>query len=950
MTYSSSGSKTSRSRLETSLRRRKKSKCNSSNVTELRKADKRVSKQKEIIKNLVEDIPSAVRSIFRDDMMSEVFEKISEHKIAEEALRLERDIVQKYINAAGVMIMVIGADRKVKLINKKGCKILGYNEDEIVGKDWVENFLPKHIHEQIKVVEEKLKAGDISDIEHLKSPVLTKSGEERIISWHNALLWDDEGMPSAVLSTGEDITEQKKTEEALRESEERFFQVTANAQEWLWEVDPDGLFIYVSPSVTRIVGYTPKEIIGKKYFYDFFHPEDREQMKKASFEAFAKKRCFRNFINRNVHKDGKTVWLSTSGAPILDKEGNLIGYRGADTDITEERLAEEAYRGLVDNSIQGLAIIQDGQIVFFNKAFRLITGYDEQELLGLSSQMLIHPDDREMVLSRHQDRLAGKPVPARYEFRSVRKDGSTAWLEIHARKVEYQGHPATQAAFIDITERKKAEEALEASKEFAEKIIETANVIVVFIGPDGNINTFNKFAEELTGYQKKDVLGKNWFDIFIPENEKESVSEVFKKVLDNNPETSSCENYIVTKNGEKRLIRWNNHSILDNKGKIIGDISIGIDITECKKAEEQIKEQHKFLNNILESMSHPFIVIDADNYNIKVANAAAKRTMLSEETTCHMFSHKLDRPCDCLIHICPLREIKKTGRSVTVEHVHYDNNGNPRYIELHSHPVFDDRGNISDVIEYFIDITERKLAEEQAEQHKAEFIHVSRLSTIGEMASGLAHELNQPLCAILSCSELCLQNTCQGIKNPELLNENLKTIATQAERAGNIIHRIRGFVQKQDTPREPVDINNLIQETLNFINTDIKHGDIKVNIDIPKKLPKVMADDIQIEQVLINLLLNAIEAMADTDVEKRSLTIKASEDSNNIKVMVRDNGHGLIPEIKKQLFNPFFSTKPDGLGIGLSISHSIIEAHNGEIWAKPNPDCGSTFAFTLPVA
>lgn len=252
------------------------------------------------------------------------------------------------------------------------------------------------------------------------------------------------------------------------------------------------------------------------------------------------------------------------------------------------------------------------------------------------------------------------------------------------------------------------------------------------------------------------------------------------------------------------------------------------------------------------------------------------------------------------------------------------------------------------------EIAERKKAENQARIRQMELFHVSRISTIGEMASSFAHELNQPLCAILGCSELCLQNNRQGIKNTEQFNENLETIMKQTERAGNIVHRIRDFVKKQDSHREPVDINNLIRETLNFIDTDIRHNDIKVNRELSEQIPKVIADSIQIQQVLINLLRNALESMAATEVEKRSLTIRTShtsvDSSNSIKVMICDNGSGFKPEIKEQLFRPFFSTKSEGLGIGLSISHSIIEAHKGEIWAKCNSECGSTFCFTLPTA
>jgi C4-dicarboxylate-specific signal transduction histidine kinase len=247
------------------------------------------------------------------------------------------------------------------------------------------------------------------------------------------------------------------------------------------------------------------------------------------------------------------------------------------------------------------------------------------------------------------------------------------------------------------------------------------------------------------------------------------------------------------------------------------------------------------------------------------------------------------------------------------------------------------------------DITERKLAEEQA--HQAELFHISRLNILGEMASGLAHELNQPLCAILSCADLCLRATAGEIKNIDRLNENLRTIETQAEQAGNIIQHIRALVKKKDTQHSAIDINDLIRETLSFIDTDIRRDKIKLSLELSEQMPKVTADPIQIEQVLLNLLRNAIEAMAGIDREKRSLTIQTTRDSENVvKVVMRDSGDGLTAEVEKQLFNPFFTTKPDGLGVGLSISYSIIEAHHGELWAKANPDRGSTFGFTLPVA
>ena len=149
-------------------------------------------------------------------------------------------------------------------------------------------------------------------------------------------------MEQKVKQLEKEAVELKQAEDALRNSEVRFQQIAENALEWIWEVDTNGLYTYASPVVERILGYTPEEIVGQKHFYDFFHLENKKQLKKAAFEVFAKKESFREFINCNIHKNGDTVWLSTSGIPLLDEQGNLLGYRGADTDITDKKQAEEA--------------------------------------------------------------------------------------------------------------------------------------------------------------------------------------------------------------------------------------------------------------------------------------------------------------------------------------------------------------------------------------------------------------------------------------------------------------------------------------------------------------------------------------------------------------------------------------------------------------------------------
>jgi C4-dicarboxylate-specific signal transduction histidine kinase len=278
--------------------------------------------------------------------------------------------------------------------------------------------------------------------------------------------------------------------------------------------------------------------------------------------------------------------------------------------------------------------------------------------------------------------------------------------------------------------------------------------------------------------------------------------------------------------------------------------------------------------------------------------------------------------------------------------------GQERIIAWHNTILKDDSGNIVGTLSSGQDITERKEAEERAEKHQAELLRVSRLSTVGEMASGLAHELNQPLTAILTGSGLCLHNAREGVKNVDRLIENLQLIETQAERAGKIIHHLRSLIKKHDAIKTTVNVNDTIREVADFMSSHIRHAEVELDLELPEQTPMVFADTIQIQQVLLNLMRNAIEAMEPVEPQTRRLTIRTSTspDNKRIEVAIRDSGEGFACDNTEMLFDSFFSTKPNGLGIGLSLCRSIIEAHQGQLWAKPNPEGGSTFSFALPVA
>ena len=249
------------------------------------------------------------------------------------------------------------------------------------------------------------------------------------------------------------------------------------------------------------------------------------------------------------------------------------------------------------------------------------------------------------------------------------------------------------------------------------------------------------------------------------------------------------------------------------------------------------------------------------------------------------------------------------------------------------------------------EIGERRRMHDEVQRHRDELAHVGRVSMIGEMATSLAHELNQPLTVISGSAQFCLNSLRNGSGTREKLLDAMEQCADQAERATEIIRRVRDFIHKEEPRNERIDVNDAIRGIAALLYSDAREHSVEVAFDLVEAVLPVNADPIQLQQVVLNLAHNGIEAMADTDLVARRLAISTREHPNGtIEVVVRDHGHGISPESADRLFDPFHTTKPQGLGLGLSISRSIIESHGGRLWAETDHKNGAEFRFTLPTS
>ena len=268
---------------------------------------------------------------------------------------------------------------------------------------------------------------------------------------------------------------------------------------------------------------------------------------------------------------------------------------------------------------------------------------------------------------------------------------------------------------------------------------------------------------------------------------------------------------------------------------------------------------------------------------------------------------------------------------------------------IYEAPLIDADGRQTGWMGSIIDVTERKHAEELARQQQEKLQVTARLVTMGEMASTLAHELNQPLAAITSYNTGCLNKLESGNFTTTQLKEALGKLAVQAQRAGHIIRRVHDFVRKSEPKLAPCDLAEAVDDSIGFIEGAAKSRGVRIVREIQGMRPELLADQVMIEQVLLNLMRNGIEAMAEAPADRRRLTVKLSQRENQMEIRVIDHGPGIPPEVEEKLFTPLFSTKADGMGMGLSICRSIIEFHHGRLWVESNPEGGSIFVMTLPI-
>jgi PAS domain S-box-containing protein len=633
----------------------------------------------------------------------------------------------------------------------------------------------------------------------------------------------------------------------------------------------------------------------------------------------------------------------------------------------------------------------DGYFLRVNPAMERVLGYSQEELTARPFFDFVHPDDvdktREAVSA-----LESQQKLFLFENRYRCKDGTYRWLQWSSAPVG----KLIYAAARDVTERKLAEQALEERLRF-ERLVSDISAKFVNIPPDRVDSEIERGLRQILKFFQVDRVGllrlsrskTSWqvthtvysddvptvpvgvemprsihpwaYDKLIRKREVLSFSS-----LDDLPAEANIDRQTWIEWGVRSTLLIPiisgepvDHIIAINKVKservwpeeftprlrLLGEILVNA--LERKQMQDKLRNAAEEWQSTFDSVQDLIMILDPE-FRVVRANAAALSLFkLSSEGVvgkrCHDLMHGTSEP----VETCPLTKMMRTKRHEEVEL--YDEKTDA-WLHASVDPVFDDKGKIIRVIHTVKDVTVQKRGEIEASRTRRELLRMDRLSRMGELTASLAHELNQPLAAILSNAQAALRFLQSEKPDLNELREILQDIASEDKRAGGVIRSLRAMMKQEEKDKERLFINEIARDVVSLFHSEAVLRNVVIETDFAESLPFVFADKIQLQQVVLNLMMNAAEAMDHGAPEGRKILLKTRRtDDGAIQVAVRDCGPGIEEENLGRVFQPFFTTKGAGLGMGLAFSRSIIESHGGHIWARNNPDKGVTFFFEIPI-
>jgi PAS domain S-box-containing protein len=886
--------------------------------------------------------------------------EIQQRKTAEEALRESENKLATILDSVEAFIYIKDCNYQYRYANQPVLQMLGKNLENLIGS------LDDAIFDQATA--EKLRENDRRVIE-LGERIATEEVNTGINNANTRTylsikqpLRRKDGTIYGLCGISTDISDRKQAEDALRESRMELQEAQRIAHVGSWKIDLSTLRVDWSEELYRILGWNPESPPPDYTGHSRFFTSDSWKSLSAALLQTRKTGEPYELELDAVRTDGEYRKVLARGEAILDGSGAVAGLHGVALDITERKQMEEKLRDSralnvsIINSLNAHIAVLDAQgiIIAVNRAWRQFAEENSSEefsrdMLGVNYLdecktvcNLTYTDEANAARTGIAAVLAGEQEIFHLEY-PCHSPAQQRWF--YMTVLPLQGlRRGVVVSHENITERKIMENELKASEEKFRSIFEVSPVPMALNDEQLNITFVNPAFVQTFGYSVADIPTlADWWPKAYPDP---AYREWVKASWQTAYEKSQREQTSIPP--VELIVRCKNNSIktvLISAAAIHHDLVseylvILYDITQRKQLEAK-------LNAIFNAAVEGIITIDKSGVIVS-ANTAVEA----------IFGYKPEELTGCGIdRIMPplskekndyyLTDAAKAGAKIQeIEGLRKNGSVVPVDQSIAEYAIDNER-----YFTYIVrDVSLRKQRERQNKEHLDQLAHVTRLGLMGEMASGIAHEVNQPLSAISSYTQVSLNLI--NMDNPDLvkLAEVLYKTQQQALRAGRIIHRMREFIKSHSKQSSSASINTLIEDAVSLCAAELKQNGIELTLQLDNDLPPIFVDHIHIEQVMINLIRNSIDALQNQPADQqRQLNIHSRLTLKNaVQVRIKDNGPGIDNDRQQKIFMPFYTTKADGMGMGLSISRSLLEAHGGTLYFKSKPGKGCSFYFTLP--
>ncbi len=760
--------------------------------------------------------------------------------------------------------------------------------------------------------------------------------------------------------------ERNSAEAALPNSEQELHLLVEAIPAAVWRAGPEGNIEYVNKRVLEYLGAPLSEIIGWGWM-DKVHPDD---------VAFKVKTWLENLESKSPHDtacrfrgaDGRYRWFAVRAEPLRASDGRVLSWYGVLIDIDDQRKAEEALRES-EHELRQIIEAQpallwsaglDGEPTHVNQRLLDYSGMRFEEFKRGGWQGFVHPEDfPETARAFYHAIHTGTSYQGLMRLR--RADGEFRWH--HARCEPLRDRQGRVIQWYGVTVDIDGGKEVEERPRFVAQLQATLNVIPAhawYAAPSGGLTFMNKRTADYLGLPNDHPLrfgidiGAQW-DAHVPFLHPDD-REGSRKAWAANMRTGEASEYSFRVRNAHGDYRWFLSCVEPLRavdGTLLQWVGVNLDIEELKRAEQALRESQAKFRDYAESASDWFWEIGPDyKFTVLTENAFGSNAAERIGTACWDHALDLETEPEKWRLVRATLDSRKPFRDFVYCSIGGD--GSPMYVKASGKPVLDGNGEFRGYRGTGADVTATIRAQEEHErlrQLESDLAHMNRLSVMGELAASLAHEITQPIGSARNNARAALNFLDRRPPDLGEVREALCCVVGDADRAGQIVDRIRAHIKKTAPRKDRIDLNEAITEVIGLARSAITRNGLSVQTRLMEGVLPAQGDRVQLQQVVLNLILNAVEAMSSVGEGARELSISTGKSgTGGVLVAVRDSGPGIDRERPERVFDAFYTTKASGLGMGLSICRSIIDAHGGRLWAEANEPRGAVFQFVLPSA